>query len=235
MSLRRIFVALGFMSCLPSTVASQPRTAPEVPVQPGDFRDKVNDRLPTSGATLFGLIDGSLGARITKPTVFVSGIEKSDRTICVAIRQITGAYSADFTVRNPGRGGLVAFRLPKQKMNVRGRSSAELAILARASAGGECSRRDPILPSAWNAPPGDKLVALVNNHQADRTRTVRPQRDGDCSRLSDLLPGRALTAYQVACTVQLPAGNCAALPLAIQLDNAGQTIFVRDTVRRGCL
>lgn len=210
------------------------RPIPEVAVPSGAFRDNLNDQLQTAGGALFGLMDAGLSARLAKPTIYLSGIQASDRTVCVSIRQVTGGYSADFTMRNPGLGGLVAFRLPKQKVDVRGRPAAELAILARASTGAACSRKDPVLVASWTTAPGRSLMALVNNHQADRARTVRPQIQADCLPLDRVIPGRALTRYQVACAVQLPVTGCAAAPLAIQLDNAGQRTYLRETLRGGC-
>lgn len=207
---------------------------PQVRVPPSLFQASWNNRLPTSGGEIMGLMGGDPTARITSPTLIIGGIDARDAVICVSIRQVSGAYSASFQMRNPQAGSTVAFLLPRNKIKIEKLLTAELSVLARVSPGASCSRTSDILPASWVGLAAGPVFALVNNHQADRTRTVSPRGGGDCERLGAILPGRALTSYQMVCRVPQPPANCAPVPLAIELQNAGEVSLLRRSVRRDC-
>jgi len=232
MANRRLIIAT-LLGSFGVTQASAQRL-PQVRVPPTSFHANWNDRLPTAGGELLGLMGGDPAARIASPTLVIGGIDDRDATICVAIRQVSGAYSASFAMKNPHAGRKIAFLLPPQKIRVSGLSAAELAVLARASSKDSCARDSDVLPAGWNGLSANGMVALVNTHQADRTRTMAPRGAGDCERLGTILPGRALTSYQVACRFVPPSAGCAPAPLAIQLENAGEVSFIRASLRRDC-
>jgi hypothetical protein len=218
-------------------LAHAPSAVPEVSVSRPPFKEQIDPDIPAAGGRLIGVIMGPLSQTVTGPVITVSGILSSDRVICVSIQHVNGSYSGGFTVKNPGRGNTLRFRMPSRLIQGLGAKTAALAILAQASAGPTCSSKDPILPAAW----GQRLIAgagfaLVNDHQADITRSrIGAQRIQKCFPVAPLVgTGVHSRSYQMACSID-DTGPCASeVQLTIQFIESGDQAEISPKIRRAC-
>jgi hypothetical protein len=223
-----------------AAVATAPMAAPAIPevkIRAQAFQESRPKVVKTSGGEIIGFVDDDLLTSVTGASLLVRGLAPSDRTVCVVIRHISGAYSASFKADHQDRAPALRMVLPPNQIRSLNAKRGELAILARASETTDCGPDDPILQASWGPDNGVKAsFALVNNHQALQTRSgisgspVQP-----CKPLRDLLSDKtAFTAYQVACPVP-PAGECQqAKVLGLQFIDGTIQTTIRSSVRRPC-
>ena len=235
----RSILSIASMICFSAqSLAQVPSPVEEVLVPAPPFQERIDPNILSAGGLVVGLVTGDITRAVGDPVVTVSGIRPADKFLCVALQHVAGAYSGGFTVKNPGRGATVRFRIPTRHIPGLGARTGALAILAKAGSDARCSEQGAvILPAAWGrVQPGTSAYALVNDHQADVT-LVRLDKNPArrCVALSQLFDAKlALRSYQVACPVDL-SGPCASeAPLVVKFLDGASVSEVRPTIRRGC-
>lgn len=172
------------------------------------FSERIGKKDTSATDIIAGVTAGPTLATVQDPTLYVYGLQSTDRTLCVNIRHVNGAYAAEMTASIIGAGGTGPLALPfrdrtQHPGSIRGRRAVELAVSVRASRTSTCGPDAPFAPVSWRRAAAEPLTLLILTRGDSAEVDGAPGAQGvPCSSLA-LIPGLAgsMTTYDAACTI----------------------------------
>lgn len=232
-------LALGAVAAL-SAPLSVAMAAPAPKIL--EARERLGPRKISANEPVVGVVLGSPLAKIDQPVLYVEGLKSSDRTLCINIERVDGAYALDMTVDVTGAVARTAVTLPFRDRSpnfreIRGLPAIQVAVLARvSSAAGGCRSDAPFAPTAWQAGVTQPTSLLLLSRNATATLSGPKLASQDCRGLLHVAPIQGqLTSFDTACTVQkLPCAATSAVSIRREEDDGGRLPLIQASIRAAC-
>ena len=156
-----------------------------------------------------GVGKGTLVRSAGYPRLYVSDLNKNDRTLCLTIQSADGTYTAVGKVAvtiEAARASSAEIILPSVTKRLIGSPTFLIGVAIRASSKGSgCDEQDPLIPASWGRPasPNSGAYALVSGAGLSGHPEVRTQEALSSQACVDLtsIPGSdgRFASYRFAC------------------------------------